>query len=80
MTLIDYPLNDAGTKVNKIVWPDESYVEVGDNGVRSLTVSLVAGQGAYVPWIKMVREMPDGMVKTWIYNSAMIEAIELLEE
>jgi len=70
-----------GTKVKEIWWPDTANEEMrhlkhDSEGVKSLFIVNVAGQMAWVPWIKA--EMTDGTFQ--MININMTETIKLEEK
>lgn len=68
---MDDALLDETRRIKSIYWePDGEYV-VGQNGVKTIRVVHVAGQGAYVPWFEVV--LDDGTVSK--HNAALVAGV-----
>lgn len=65
-------LNDK-RRIVTLYWPKKEGLDlaVGKEGVTSIVVVPVTGEGAYVPWFEVVR---NGRTSRW--NAAHVEGVE----
>lgn len=64
-----------GTKLQKIVWPDDAYYKVGE-GIKSIAVNMEAGQMAEVPWAVVL--LDEGAEE--LINLAHVATVRLVKE
>ncbi len=64
-----------GTQIKALLFPNDTRIIVGTNGVKDIRVVCVEGHIAYVRWAKVLYDDPLRLPTLW--NLAQVQGIEL---